>query len=173
MGLTPTFDKEPLLRTSSLLQHFTKNWFTAFVAIVALFSITAFISVEKTTPNNLLNPGVVFEVEVTYYEQSTPQTEITQMAVEGPNLKMNIIPRDGEDNGGKVIFRGNRGENGEFIVVDDDRKEYYLIDDAFIKMLMSWLGGLDERDADRARVSGRSSDGLQWRDRRDHVRDYR
>ncbi|MCH9651578.1 MAG: DUF4412 domain-containing protein [Deltaproteobacteria bacterium] len=69
--------------------------------------------------------GVVFEVETTDHEQSSPKAETTEVAAEGKNLKMNIRSGNrGSD--GDMIFRGDRRE---MVVIDHDDKSYYLMDE--------------------------------------------
>lgn len=72
--------------------------------------------------------GVVYEIEVNDHDGSG-QPESTEVMVEGKNLAMTINPGQSETGKGKMIYRGDRGENGEVVVVDDDDKSYYVIDD--------------------------------------------
>jgi len=84
----------------------------------------------------LLSPGVVFEVETTDHEQSPPRADKNEIKVEGSNLTMTITAPDGKSGKGKMIFRGDKGENGEVVMVDDDKKAYYVMDDAFVKAMI-------------------------------------
>lgn len=65
------------------------------------------------------NAGVVYEIETTDHEQSTPKTESIQAAVEGLYLKMGIgSSRD--DDEGEMIFRPDRGSKGKLYVKQKD-----------------------------------------------------
>lgn len=108
-----------------------------FVLLLALFVYAA--------PAPTSNPGVVFEIEVTDHHASPPRVETTEASVEGKNLKMDIAPRDGNSGKGTMIFRGDRGENGEVIVVDDDEKAYYVMDDASVQAMAGQLGAVQKQ----------------------------
>ncbi|GEM_PF-864879 len=124
-----------------LLGHQSIKMPVLFVAIIFLWSLSGFIPGIKTSSNSELMPGVVFEIEVTDHEQSPPKVESFLASVEGKNLKMEILPdRDGKGKG-QMIFRGNRGKNGEVVITDDDTKSYYVMDDAFVE---SMLGKIDQ-----------------------------
>ena len=86
------------------------------------------------------NPGVVYEIEVTDHEQSPPRLEAMEISVEGPNLKMDMRPSGGEGGSEEMIFRGDRGENGEMVLVDHDAKSYYVMDDASMRALAGQMG---------------------------------
>lgn len=68
--------------------------------------------------------GVVYEIEVTDHQQSPPQSESIQVAVEGANLKIGIAS-GGRGKQGEMIFRGDRHE---MVVVDHDDKSYHVMD---------------------------------------------
>ena len=75
-------------------------------------------------PASLL-AGVVFEIETKDHDSSRVGT--TEVQADGKNLKMDVRP--GKQGGkGKMIFRGDRGNGGEVVVVDDDRQVYYVMD---------------------------------------------
>ncbi len=104
-------------------------------AVIFVFSLTGFISELDSKPISALMPGVVFEIEVKDHEQSPPRLETMEAAVEGKNLKMEILPGDGQGKG-EMIFRGDRGKHGEVYLVDDDKQEYYVMDDSFVDNMM-------------------------------------
>ena len=81
--------------------------------------------------------GVVFEVETKDHEQSPPKTDELQMIADGKNISMDIQPSERGGKGGKVIFRGDKGDGGEVVVVDDDGKSYFVMDRA----AMAAIGG--------------------------------
>jgi hypothetical protein len=85
------------------------------------------------------NPGVVYEIEVTDHEQSPPRVEGMKISVEGPNLKMDM-PSDEGGGRGEMIFRGDRGENGEMVLVDHDEQGYYVMDDASMRAIAGQMG---------------------------------
>ncbi len=125
----------------SSLKPFTFNPSIAIVALVLLFTITGFVAVNERAPNDFFMPGVVFEVETKDHEQSPPKTAEMEVAVEGKNIKIDILPDQDKNGKGKMIFRGDKGANGEFVMVDDDKKEYYVMDEAFVN---SMLGSIDK-----------------------------
>ncbi|MCH8960343.1 MAG: hypothetical protein IH820_03250 [Bacteroidetes bacterium] len=88
------------------------------------------------------NPGVVFEVETKDHEHSPPRVGSMEIMVENRNLKMDIMPSDGSGGNGVMIFRGDRGEHGEMVVVDHDRKEYYVMNDASMKAMAGQVGAV-------------------------------
>jgi len=88
--------------------------------------------------------GVVFEVETTDYKQSPPVAENKQIRVQSQALTV-PTPKTGRQGGGVMIFRGDRGPNGEMIVVDHDRKGYFVMDDAaFVEMANRLAGTISE-----------------------------
>ncbi len=44
-----------------------------------------------------------------------------------------------------MIFRGDRGENGQVVVVDHDNKSYFVMDDAAIKGISGQVGMMQQR----------------------------
>jgi hypothetical protein len=69
--------------------------------------------------------GVVYEIEFTDHGQSPPKEENIEVAAEGRNLKMGI-GMGGSDGEGTMIFRG--GEQPEMIVIDHEKKSYFVMD---------------------------------------------
>lgn len=97
-----------------------------------LLCTTAFIMTEPTTVPAKLNPGVVFEIEVTDHRKSPPSTEITEMSIEGSNIVIQNQTTAKSKHPSKTIFRGERRE---VIMVDDKEKGYYVMDEAAMKSL--------------------------------------
>ena len=106
------------------------------VLLVALFVYAA----PAPTPAPTANPGVVFEIEVKDHEQSPPKTEEMEVVIEGRNIAIPVSSSDGQSGRGKMIFRGDRGDNGEVVVVDDDKKTYYVMDDAAVRAMAGQVG---------------------------------
>lgn len=109
------------------------------LGIVVVLTLVVY-AVSAPSPAPTSNPGVVFEIETTDHEQSPPKTSEMQIAVEGKDVVADILS-GGDGNGrGKMIFRGDRGDNGEVVVVDDDNKTYYVMDDAAIQAMAGQVG---------------------------------
>ena len=89
--------------------------------------------------------GVVYEIEVKDHEQSPPRTDSMEAAVEGKNIKMEILPDESGRGRGEMIFRGDRRE---MVVVDHDDKSYYVVDQATLGQLAgqvsSAMGAMQE-----------------------------
>jgi hypothetical protein len=83
--------------------------------------------------------GVVYEIEVTDHEQSPPKTASIEMAAAGKNLKMEILPGESGRGKGEMIFRGDRRE---MVVVDEDDKSYYVMDEATMRQLAGQVAGV-------------------------------
>ena len=125
------------------LKSFINNLFKygiPFGIIVLFITSTGFIQQKSDNEKLLYNPGVVFEIEVRDHEQSPPKTEEMEVVVEGRNLAIPVSSSDGQSGKGKMIFRGDKGDNGEVVVVDDDKKTYYVMDDAAIRSMGGMLG---------------------------------
>lgn len=105
-----------------------------FILLLALFAYAA------AMPEPHFNPGVVFEIEVKDHEQSPPKTEEMEVRVEGRNIAIPVSLSGGQSGRGKMIFRGDRGENGEVVIVDDDKKTYYVMDDAAVRAMAGQVG---------------------------------
>lgn len=71
--------------------------------------------------------GVLFEVESSFRGMTTQ----TGIAVEGLHMKMDVASED-KDWNGDMIFRG---ENHEMIIVDHDKKSYFVIDEEQLRKL--------------------------------------
>ena len=126
-------------KVNSFIKHLFK--YASPIGVIVLFiSSTAFKQRDSITENSLFNPGVVFEIEVKDHEQSPPRTEEMEVVVEGRNLAIPVSSSDGQRGKGKMIFRGDRGDNGEVVVVDDDKQTYYVMDDATIRNMGGMLG---------------------------------
>jgi len=86
--------------------------------------------------------GVVFQVETTYHSGS-PGVETSEMSVEKPNLKMEIM--SGENSAGQkeeVIFRGDRRE---MVVINHEEQYYMVVDpDKIQKMGAEVSGQIDQ-----------------------------
>ncbi|MBC3759587.1 hypothetical protein H7U19_14310 [Hyunsoonleella sp. SJ7] len=129
------------LEAKSFLSRTPSKLSVTFVATLFLLGLTAFMPSPETASNIVLMPGVVFEIEVKDHEQSPPEVDIMEASIEGKNLKIGI-PAGADGRGkGQMIFRGDRGKNGEMIIVDDDSKGYYVMDDATLESIM---GGVDQ-----------------------------
>ncbi len=108
------------------------------VLFLALFVYAA----PAPTPAPVLNPGIVFEVETTDHEQSPPRVGSMEIIVEGPNLAIHITASGGSGGNGKMIFRGDKGKNGEVVIVDDDKKEIYVMNDKTIEAMAGQVGAV-------------------------------
>lgn len=75
--------------------------------------------------------GVVYEIDVTDHQQSPPQTESMQTAVEGRHLKLGVAS-GGENGNGEMIYHGDRKE---MVWIDHDRKTYFVIDETTMREL--------------------------------------
>ena len=95
--------------------------------------------------NTTAQAGVVFEVETTDHEQSPPRTQDIEINVEGRNLSIPIAAKDRRGSDGQMIFRGDRGENGEVVMVDHDNKSYFVMGDAAIKAISGQLGMVQQQ----------------------------
>ena len=71
--------------------------------------------------------GVIYEVESTYGDTATK----AGIAVEGLNMKMDVASGD-QDWNGNMLFHG---EDREMIVVDHDKKSYFVIDEEQMRKL--------------------------------------
>ena len=83
--------------------------------------------------------GVVYEIEVKDHEQSPPKTSSLEMAAEGKNLKMDILPGESGRGRGEMIFRGDRRE---VVVVDDDDRSYHVMDEATMQQIAGQVAGV-------------------------------
>ena len=108
------------------------------VLFLALFVYAA----PAPTPAPVLNPGIVFEVETTDHEQSPPRVGSMEIIVEGPNLAIPVTASGGSGGNGKMIFRGDKGKNGEVVIVDDDKKEIYVMNDKTIEAMAGQVGAV-------------------------------
>ncbi len=106
----------------------------SIVLFLALFVYAA--------PAPTSNPGIVFEVETTDHEQSPPRVGSMEIIVEGPNLAIPITASGGSGGNGKMIFRGDKGKNGEVVIVDDDKKEIYVMNDKTIEAMAGQVGAV-------------------------------
>jgi hypothetical protein len=76
--------------------------------------------------------GIVYEIEVRDHEQSPPKSESTEVAVEGRNLAMEVLPGEGGRGRGTMIYRGDRRE---MVVVDHDDQSYIVMDEQTMSQL--------------------------------------
>ena len=72
--------------------------------------------------------GAVFQFEKTDHRQPTPQAEISEMSVDGRWIKMDQKSSTDQPPKNTMIFRGDRGESGQMVIVDHDRKGYFVMD---------------------------------------------
>ncbi len=82
-----------------------------------------------------LSAGVVFEVETTYHSGSGGGgPEASQMSIESPNMKMEIVSGESQGSGVKdeVIWRGDRRE---MVIVDHREKQYMVFDGEAVKSM--------------------------------------
>jgi hypothetical protein len=115
---------------------FLHNRFTPLLMLLLFtFAIMAFKPAPNISTEPVLMQGVVFEIEVTNHNQSAPNTETMKAQIQDGNLNMDVLP-DAKTGRGAFIFNRKKGKNGEMTLVDHDRKEYYVIDDAFIESMV-------------------------------------
>ncbi len=108
------------------------------LGIVLLLALFVYAAPAPTS-----NPGVIFEVETKDHEHSPPRVGEMEIKVEGPNLTIPVMAGSGGSGGnGKMIFRGDKGKNGEVVIVDDDRKEYYVMNDKSMKAIAGQIGAV-------------------------------
>lgn len=72
--------------------------------------------------------GTVFQFERTDYRRPTPKAETSEMSVDGRLIKMDQKSLADQPPKNTMIFRGDRGEGGQMIVVDHDKKGYFVLD---------------------------------------------
>ncbi len=93
--------------------------------------VPAVFLVFASTPN----PGVIFEVELTDHGGETPHVQNIQIKVDGLNLTIPFQASEGSGQSGAMIFRGDRGEHGEMIIIMHDQRSYMVMDDSIIEQL--------------------------------------
>ena len=72
--------------------------------------------------------GAVFEFENTDHKQQTPRVETAEMSVDGRLMKIDQKSSADRPPKSTMIFRGDRGESGQMVVVDHARKSYFVMD---------------------------------------------
>ena len=72
--------------------------------------------------------GAVFQFEKTDHGQPTPQAEISEMSVDGRWIKMDQKSSADQPPKNTMIFRGDRGESGQMLIVDHGGKGYFVMD---------------------------------------------
>ncbi len=72
--------------------------------------------------------GAVFQFESTDHRRPTPQAETSEMSVHGQMMKMDQKSSADQPPKSTMIFRGDRGEGGQMLIVDHDRKGYFVMD---------------------------------------------
>lgn len=82
--------------------------------------------------------GIVYEIEVKDHEQSPPRSGSVEMAAEGKNLSIDVLPDASGRGQGKMIFRGDRRE---MVVVDDDDQSYVVIDKESLGQIAGQVAG--------------------------------
>ena len=121
------------------------------------------------------NPGVVFEIEVTYQDRGT---STTMVSVEEPHLKMPVNASGRRSPSGEMIYRGDRRE---VIVVDHDDKSYTVLDEEVAARIGGQVAGVrkqmeqamanltdEQREAiERARAQGVEMPGMPAAEGRD------
>ncbi len=70
--------------------------------------------------------GVVFEIEVKDHDSS--RSAEMEVRAEGRNIAIDVPPGRSGRGKGKVIYRGDRGDGGEVVIVDDDSRSYQVMD---------------------------------------------
>ena len=82
-----------------------------------------------------LHAGVLFEVETKYPGGSDARVEVSQVLVDGKNLKMDVAS-GGRGESGSMLYRGARGE---MVVIDDSRRSYMVFDEAQMEQTVNQL----------------------------------
>jgi hypothetical protein len=99
-----------------------------------------------------LMAGVVFQLETTHHSGSgARKTQSSQMSVEKPNLKMEILPEKdalSEEVQGDMVFRGDRRQ---MLAVDHKSRSYMVIDEAGVRAMSDQM---------RARMGGQTGGAM-------------
>ena len=80
--------------------------------------------------------GAIYEIETQDYSQSPERVGTTYVAVEGLLLRVDIEAGP-QESAGQVIFRGDRKE---MVIIDHDRKSYFVMNTATIQAMANHLG---------------------------------
>ena len=107
----------------------------AIIACTILYGLMGFETRNTVISNSNSAEGVFFELEVTNYNHTTPSVEKMEAKIQDGNLNMDVLP-DQRTGRGSFIFNSKKGKNGEMTLVDHDKKEYYVVDDAFIESMV-------------------------------------
>ena len=93
------------------------KWATSTLALALLFTIGA----------SPLSAGVVFQVETTYHSGPKAQVQDSQMSVQKPNLKMEVLP--GKDASGSKMMQEMifLGKSREMVAINHQDKTYMVI----------------------------------------------
>ena len=102
--------------------------------------VPAVFLVLASTPN----PGVIFEVELTDHGGETPRVQNIQIKVEGLNLTIPFQASEKSGQKGAMIFRGDRGEHGEMVVIMHDQRSYMVMDDSIIEQLGNTMSEVEK-----------------------------
>lgn len=122
-------------RSPLILAQKPFNILSVLGVLILFISISGFISVNETSSEDLFMRAVVLNIEVTNHLHSPPLIEDMQVSVADNKIIMDILPGESKRGKGKMIFRGDKGKKGEIYLIDDDKKEYYVMDDAFVKSM--------------------------------------
>ncbi len=109
--------------------------------------------------------GVVFEIEVKDHDSS--RSGEMEVRAEGRNISIDVLPgRDGRGKG-KMIFRGDRGDGGQVVVVDDDKKGYYVMDKSTMAGIAGQVGAaMAEVEKALAQLSKEQREAIEKMQRR-------
>ncbi len=93
-----------------------------------------FLSVLIATAT--IHAGVIYEMANTDYTDGVAgETQLSQVAIEGNNLKISM-PDKGSENPGEMIYRGDMGE---MVMIDHQRQQYFILDRATIEKISAQI----------------------------------
>lgn len=70
--------------------------------------------------------GVIFQVETTYHSGGSASSDLSEMSVDGRQLKMEFISGGNANTEGEALFFGDRRE---MILIDHGEREYIVVDE--------------------------------------------
>lgn len=106
--------------------------------MLLFFGTMAFMPTSEKENDDMYLRGMLLKLKTTDHTQSPAKTDDMEILAGDKYIMMEILAtkRNGK---GKMMFNGYKGKNGEIILTDDDRKEYYLMNDAFVERMKKSL----------------------------------